>query len=40
MKRTSNPAVIVGIAVLVLWVGVWLIGYLMGFSGEPNTFGK
>ncbi|MFZ5826848.1 MAG: hypothetical protein ACOY94_21360 [Bacillota bacterium] len=40
MRRRWNPALLVGIAILALWVGVWLIGYLMGFSGEPRTFGK
>lgn len=38
MKRTWNPALMVGVAILVLWGGIWLVGYLMGFQGEPSTF--
>lgn len=38
MKRSLNPAVLAGVAIVALVVGVWLIGYLMGFQGEPSTF--
>lgn len=38
MKRSWNPAVVVGVAILALWLGTWLLGYLMGFSGSPETF--
>lgn len=38
MKRTWNPAVLVGVAILALWFGTWLVGYLMDFSGDPSTF--
>jgi len=38
LKKHWNPALIVGIAIIVLWGGVWLIGYLMGFQGDPDTF--
>ncbi len=40
MKKQWNPALLVGVAIVVLWVGVWLIGYLMGFEGNPDTFMK
>ncbi|MFZ5814057.1 MAG: hypothetical protein ACOY93_01965 [Bacillota bacterium] len=40
MKRTWNPALLVGVAIILLWAGVWLIGYLTGFQGEPRTFFK
>lgn len=39
-KRSWNPALVVAVAIGALWFGTWLIGYLMGFSGEPKTFGK
>jgi hypothetical protein len=39
-RRNWNPALVVALAMLGLWLGTWLIGYLMGFSGEPETFGK
>jgi hypothetical protein len=40
MKQKWSPALVVGIAILVLWAGVWLVGYLTGFSGQPETFFK
>lgn len=40
MQRRWNPAVLVGVGILALWAGIWLIGYLMGFAGEPESFGK
>jgi len=38
MRTRLNPALVAGVAIAALWVGVWLIGYLMGFSGEPDSF--
>lgn len=38
VKAKVNPALLVGVAIAVLWAGVWLVGYLMGFSGDPETF--
>lgn len=38
MKAKANPALLMGIAMAALWVIVWLVGYLLGFSGEPDSF--
>ena len=40
MRRWRNPGLIVAVAIAALWAGVWLVGYLAGFSGEPETFLK
>ncbi|BAD41939.1 hypothetical protein [Symbiobacterium thermophilum] len=40
MRARFNPAVITAVAMVALFAGVWLVGYLAGFSGEPETFLK
>ncbi|MEW8977646.1 MAG: hypothetical protein AB2385_04500 [Symbiobacterium sp.] len=38
MRVLRNPAVLVGLAMAVLFAVVWLVGYLAGYSGELETF--
>ncbi len=38
MRVRLNPGWVVAVAIAVVWAGVWLVGYLAGFSGEPETF--
>ncbi len=40
MRARMNPGVVVAVAMVAFFVGVWLVGYLAGFSGEPETFLK
>mgnify|MGYP000223763174 CR=1 FL=1 len=38
MRTRLNPALVMGLAIAAVWAGAWLIGYLAGYSGEPETF--
>jgi hypothetical protein len=34
-KRWGMP-VLVAVAMVALWVGIWLVGYLMGYQEVPS----
>jgi len=38
MRARLSPGLVVAAAMVVFFAGVWLVGYLAGFSGEPETF--
>lgn len=40
MRARFNPAVITAVAMVAFFAVVWLVGYLAGVSGEPETFLK
>lgn len=38
-KWLDNPPVLMGTVMAVSLVATWILGWMMGFQGEPKSFG-